>query len=237
MTVAICDDEQVICEQIENLIKKEKPNCQIILFSSGEDLLNTTYHFDIIFLDIQMEGINGMETARRLRNQKEEVILIFISGFKEYVFEAFDVSAFHYLLKPIEEIKFMEIFAKAVAELEKKKNSEEAFLIKSKGRTILVDKKTILYIESQNRMINIHTTKETVRIYSDMKMLEQELGNGFYRCHRGYIVNLGYIAEYGRETISLTNGEVLYLSRRKYREFVKRYMDYLQYGGVLLEFF
>ena len=85
-----------------------------------------------------------METARRLRNQKEEVILIFISGFKEYVFEAFDVSAFHYLLKPIEEIKFMEIFAKAVAELEKKKNSEEAFLIKSKGRTILVDKKTIL---------------------------------------------------------------------------------------------
>ena len=90
------------------------------MFSSGEDLLNTTYHFDIIFLDIQMEGINGMETARRLRNQKEEVILIFISGFKEYVFEAFDVSAFHYLLKPIEEIKFMEIFAKAVAELEKK---------------------------------------------------------------------------------------------------------------------
>lgn len=184
-----------------------------------------------------MEGINGMETARRLRNQKEEVILIFISGFKEYVFEAFDVSAFHYLLKPIEEIKFMEIFAKAVAELEKKKNSEEAFLIKSKGRTILVDKKTILYIESQNQMINIHTTKETVRIYSDMKMLEQELGNGFYRCHRGYIVNLGYITEYGRETISLTNGEVLYLSRRKYREFVKRYMDYLQYGDVLLEFF
>lgn len=103
MTIAICDDEKIICSQVEKLVKNQEPNCDIKLFDSGEELLKEQGKFDIIFLDIQMDGINGIETARILRNKKEETILIFITGIKEYVFEAFDVSAFHYLLKPIEE--------------------------------------------------------------------------------------------------------------------------------------
>ena len=84
-------------------------------------------------------------------------------------------------------------------------------------------------------MVNFHTTKEILKIYFDMGELEKRLGEGFYRCHRGYIVNMGYITEYGKDTISLTNRETIYLSRRKYKEFVKTYMDYLRNGGILLE--
>ncbi len=235
MTIGICDDEKAICEQIEKLIKKEEPNCDTEQFTSGRELLKKKKDFDVIFLDIQMDGINGIEVARTLRDQKEKAILIFITGTKEYVFEAFDVSAFHYLLKPIEEKKFIEVFHRAAAESERKKEKEETVFIKSKGRNVIVNKKDILYIESQNRMVNFHTTKEILEIYFDMSDLEKRLGKDFYRCHRGYIVNMGYVTEYGKDTISLTNGETIYLSRRKYKEFVKAYMDYLRNGGILLE--
>ena len=231
MTIAICDDEKPICEQVEKLVKKQMPDCNTELFASGEALLKETNVFDIIFLDIQMDDINGIQAARMLRNKKEEALLIFITGLKEYVFEAFDVSAFHYLLKPIEEKKFAEVFAKAVSEAEKKRGlTEEPFFMKSNGKTIILNRNHILYVESQNRMVNFHTTNECLELYSDMRDLEQQLGRNFYRCHRGYIVNMGHIAEYEKDRISLTIG----LSRRKYKEFVKVYMDYLKKGGALL---
>ena len=235
MTIAICDDEKPICEQVEKLVKKQMPDCNTELFASGEALLKETNVFDIIFLDIQMDDINGIQAARMLRNKKEEALLIFITGLKEYVFEAFDVSAFHYLLKPIEEKKFAEVFAKAVSEAEKKRGlTEEPFFMKSNGKTIILSRNHILYVESQNRMVNFHTTNECLELYSDMRDLEQQLGRNFYRCHRGYIVNMGHIAEYEKDRISLTNGETIGLSRRKYKEFVKVYMDYLKKGGALL---
>lgn len=238
MTIAICDDEKTICEQVEKLVKKQMPDCHTELFASGEALLKETKVFDIIFLDIQMDGINGIQAARTLRNKNEEALLIFITGLKEYVFQSFDVSAFHYLLKPIEEKKFEEVFAKAVAKAEKKRGlAEEPFFIKLNGKTIILNRNHILYVESQNRMVNFHTTNECLETYSDMRDLEQQLGRNFYRCHRGYIVNMGHIAEYGKDSISLTNGETICLSRRKYKEFVKVYMDYLRKGGVLLESF
>lgn len=235
MTIAICDDEKAVCDQLEQFVKQQAPGCGIKLFASGEELLRDREKFDIIFLDIQMQGINGIEAAKTLRNKKDEAILIFITGIKDYVFEAFDVSAFHYLLKPVEEIKFAKVFARAAAEAERRKEQEEEpFFIKSKGRNIILNRKEVLYIESQNRMVYIHTVKEVFKLYFDMGELEKQLGNHFYRCHRGYIVNMEYIAEYGRDTISLANGESIYLSRRKYKEFVKTYMDYLRNGGVLL---
>lgn len=109
------------------------------------------------------------------------------------------------------------------------------FFLKVKGRHMILNRNHILYVESQNRTVNVHTTKEILNVYFDMGELERRLGSGFYRCHRGYLVNMGYITGYERDSISLTNGETIYLSRRKYKEFVKTYMDYLRNGGVLLE--
>ena len=116
MTAAICDDEKILCDQLEKWIKKQAPDCDLALFTSGEALLREKKDFDIIFLDIRMEGIDGIETAKRLRSRRAETILIFITGIKEHVFDAFDVSAFHYLLKPVDEEKFAEVFARAAAE-------------------------------------------------------------------------------------------------------------------------
>ena len=107
--IAIVDDEKVIKEQIKKMIEKKQTNCVIDTYSSGEEVLRSDKYYDITFLDIQMEGMNGIDTARALRQKAEDMVLIFITGVKEYVFDAFDVAAFHYLIKPIEENKFWEV--------------------------------------------------------------------------------------------------------------------------------
>jgi len=95
LNIAICDDEKIVRLQIKGLIEKQKADGNLELYETGEELLAVGKHFDVVFLDIQMEGMNGIDTARALREQNEETVLIFITGIKEYVFDAFDVAAFH----------------------------------------------------------------------------------------------------------------------------------------------
>lgn len=233
MNIAICDDEKIVRQQIKGLIEKQKADCDLELYETGEELLAAGKHFDMVLLDIQMEGINGIDTARTLREQNEETVLIFITGIKEYVFDAFDVAAFHYLLKPIEENKFMEVFDRAVKEAEKRKEKgQKQLFIKTRQRNITLEQKNILYIENRGRKAEIHTVDETIEIYAAMIELEKQLGGEFYRCHRGYLVNMAYITEYSNDSIRLSDGESIYLAKEKYNEFVKEYMRYLRNGGT-----
>ena len=231
LNIAICDDEKVIREQIKELAEKEMPDVCAGLYETGDALLAAGKQFDIVFLDIQMEGTDGIETAKRLRQRDEDTILIFITGIREYVFEAFDVAAFHYLLKPIEEDKFREVFGRAEKELEKRKSKRrETVFVKTRNRSFTLEKDSILYVESRAKKVEIHTREETIEAYASMNELEAQLGEGFYRCHRGYLVNMAYVAEYDSESITLNNGEYVYLAKEKYGEFVKAYMRYLRNG-------
>lgn len=229
LNIAVCDDEKIIREQIKGLLEKQEQNSLIELYVTGDELLASGKSFDIVFLDIQMDGKNGIETAKALREKNAETILIFITGLREYVFEAFDVAAFHYLLKPIEECKFVEVFLRAKRELERrKKKRQEPLFIKTGKRSITLEKRNILYVESMGKKVGIHTINQTIEAYASMNELEGQLGGSFYRCHRGYLVNLAYVAEYNRQSITLNNGECIYLSKERYGEFVKTYMRFLR---------
>lgn len=235
MNIAVVDDEAVIRQQIHGLIKKQKPDFSISDFATGEELLAAGKEFDIVFLDIHMEGMDGIEAARTLRQRNENVVLIFISGIKEYVFEVFDVSAFHYLLKPIEEQKFRKVLGRAAEEAEKRKGQRERqIFIRTKNRGYTLNVSSILYIESKAKKVEIYTVdmEDTIEAYATMDELEGQLGNSFYRCHRGYLVNMAHIARYDSDSIILSNGGKVYLTKKKHGEFVKEYMWYLQNGGV-----
>ena len=231
LNIAICDDEKAIREQINELIEKEKLGVCSEHYETGDSLLAAGKQFDIVFLDIQMDGTDGIETARKLRERDEDTILIFITAIREYVFKAFDVAAFHYLLKPIEEDKFHEVFQRAKRDLEKrKKQQRETIFIKTRNRSFTLEKDSILYIESRAKKVEIHTTGEIIEAYASMNEMEGQLGESFYRCHRGYLVNMAYVAEYDSESVTLNNGEYVYLAKEKYGEFVKAYMRYLRNG-------
>lgn len=233
LKIAVCDDEPVFVEQISDRIKKYMPDCTIYNFFSSEDLLLQEEIFDIYFLDIQMEKMNGIEAARKLRELDEESIIVFITGAKEYVFEAFDVAALHYLVKPVADEKLQEALNRAKREIEKKQNrSSKQIFIKTRNKNITLDIADILYLENEMRKIVAHTVKGELSFYGVMADMERETGAGFFRCHRGYLVNLSYVAEYDTENITLTNGEKIYLSKDRYHDFVKQYMRYLRNGGV-----
>ncbi|MBR1741419.1 MAG: response regulator transcription factor [Lachnospiraceae bacterium] len=235
MKIAICDDEREICEEIRDLLfMYGRKDFSVELFESGDALLSSDERFDLIFLDIQMTGTNGIETARIIREIKESTVLIFITGIKEYVFDAFDVRAFHYLLKPVDKEKFVEVFGRAVEEAKKnmEANDKRTLHIKTRTNHFTIEHKSILYLENQGRKVKIHTGEKVIEVYAVMNELEQQLGKGFYRCHRGYLVNMDYISEYDHTSIMLRNGESVYLAKERYGEFIREYMRYLKSGGA-----
>lgn len=229
MDIAVVDDEKAIREHIYGLVEEQQSESRIEAYATGEELLASGKRFDIVFLDIQMEGMNGIETARGLREKQADTVLVFVTSIKDYVFDAFDLYAFQYLLKPIDERKFAEVLERAVREATKKKERRVLFI---KSRNLTLDQSEILYIESRAKKVEIHTVRQTIEIYAAMDELEGQLGDEFYRCHRAYIVNMDCITEYDSESITLTNGDRVYLTKKKYGEFVKAYMWHLQNGGV-----
>lgn len=233
MNIAICDDEKVIIKQVRDMIIGQLADCQISEYESGKELLSSGKSFDIIFLDIQMENMNGIQAAKELRKKEEDSIIIFITALKEYVFDAFDVSAFHYILKPIEADKINEVLKRALEKIRRRDSDKKRqIFIKTRymNRTLNVDE--ILYMENQKRKVIIYTEKEKIEFYAVMSELKEQVGERFYRSHRGYLVNMAYIAEYNMDTIWLSNGNRVYLSKDKYQDFVKQYMRYLRNGGV-----
>ena len=174
MNIAVVDDEEVIREQINGFIKKRNPDFNTSDFATGEELLAADTEFDIIFLDIQMEGMGGIEAAKTIRQSNADRVIIFITGIKEHVFEAFDVSAFHYLLKPIAEQKFMEVLDRAIEEAGKRKGQKERqIFIRTKNQGYTLKRNSILYIENRGKKVEIHTTdmEDIVETYAGMEEL------------------------------------------------------------------
>ena len=238
MRIAVCDDDRTIREELFRLIQKQVPEADIMEYQSGEELINARGNFDIYFLDIEMGEVSGMDIARRIREQEENgrqrSIIIFVTGYREYMEAAFDVNAFHYLIKPIDKEKFFEVFNRAWKEVSVSKEQEKKYIIiKSLGAQQKLFLKDICYIESGNKKVIFHTTDKTLEAYGKMEELENELGNTFYRCHRCYLVNMEKISAYNADNIQVINGDTLILARKKYADFIKTYMRYVKNGGIV----
>ncbi len=237
MRIAICDDEKNIRELIGDKVAKQYPEAEIVFFSSGEELFLSDKSIDILLLDIQMSGRNGMEIAKELRKKDKNEILIFVTAVEEYVFQAFDVGAFHYIVKPIDDAKFTDVLHRAMDEWNlkssntKAKESEERYLmINSGGVHTKVIFNDIVYAEVFNRKIVIHKLDDTIEYYGKMSDLESLAGDSFFRPHRAYLINFKYVEKYDATTIYLERGTVL-MAKQNYPEFVKKYMKYIQKRG------
>lgn len=237
LSIAVCDDEIIECCNIAGKIRKileemEVP-CTLRQFNSGQDLLHSTEDFDIIFLDIIMKDLDGMGTARIVREKAFEKILIFVSSSREYVFEAYDVEAFQYLLKPVDEKKLKRVLQKAVLKSEK---HPQEFIIVSKERQrkkLFLD--NIYYFEIIGRTVDIHGADGIFTYYKQISVLENQLrGKGFFRCHKSYLINLKHVDGYNRQEVLLDNGERIVIAKRRYEEFCKEILEYMRTNGGVL---
>lgn len=226
MRIAICDDEEniriVLAEKLRNMVS----TAEILLYSSGESLL-TASPPDILLLDIQMPGQSGMEIAQELRRRNGKMILIFVTALEEYVFQAFDVGAFHYLVKPFPDEKFAAVLQNAVRRYWEQTATvqEPDILIKAGGVHTKVRWDDVVYAEVFNRKVLIHSTHGNIEYYGKLSSLEQQAGEDFFRSHRAYLVHFKYVVKYDSSMIYLENGSAL-MAKQRYRDFVKQYLRY-----------
>lgn len=234
LSVAVCDDEMLDCCNMAKDIKEilDETGIPFIVrqFSSGRDLLNAIENFDIVFLDIMMCGINGMRTAQLLRDKSFDKILVFISASRDYVFQAYDVEAFQYLVKPVDHLKLERVLQRAVKKLGN--DSQEFMMIHQDRRKKKLYLRDIYYFEIKGRVVSVHGVEGCFDYYEQMGTLEDELkGKGFFRCHKSFLVNLKYVDSYNRQEIFLDTGEKITIAKRRYEAFCQEIMEYMKRSG------
>lgn len=171
-----------------------------------------------------------MKTAQILREKSFEKILIFMSVSRDYVFEAYDVEAFQYLVKPVDSLKLERVLQRAVKKLE---DHSQEFIIINQDRT---RKKLILseiyYFEIRGRVISVHGVDGISDYYEQLGILEQELkGKGFFRCHKSFLINLKYVDSYNRQEVILDTGEKIPIAKRRYETFCHEILEYMKKSG------
>ncbi|MFZ2258857.1 MAG: LytTR family DNA-binding domain-containing protein [Clostridiaceae bacterium] len=196
LKIAVCDDIDSERQLLISMIKAEYATCECTPYDSGEALLwdfENGKHHDIFFLDIYMNGINGVEVAKRIRSSNPDALLIFVSSSNDFYRESYDLYAFNYLIKPMVKEKLSEVLHHATVHLGKEMNPVVQFSFDNDLYTIRCSQ--LLYLVSDKHIVNFHMTNgETLKSYGKMDDLISQLpAKVFVRCHQSYIVNLKHV--------------------------------------------
>lgn len=230
MRIAVCDDERQYCEQMQLTIEKMYQSLDVIVdtYQTGRELLHqfATRKYDVIFLDIEMPGIDGISLARKLREIDEELRLVFLTSHVEYALKGYEVQALRYLTKPVQEDKLKEVLSYVMEQI----RNQKKIWIKTDAGEERVSVSDILYLEAQNQNILICTAEQSYVVRYNLRDYERELReSGFFRIHRGYLVSLGKITAVRKNEVTLEGGISLPLSRTRERslkealyQFIKR---------------
>lgn len=240
MKIAICDDDKNAIDILIKKIQLQGKHDDVSPFeNAGEMTPEKMREFDLIFLDIEMDGMDGMELANLLRARQEDIsvrsfgslpLIVFVTGYKEYMGRAFSVHAFDYLIKPVSDEVFHESYNRARKYIDSICKEDAVLSIKNGGKTYTIIISDIKYVESQNRKNIIHFKNgDTFEYYGSINDLEYELDKRFFRIHKGYIVNMMYIQKYDRGSVTVGTDETLMMSKYRYQDFVTAYMNYLRW--------
>mgnify|MGYP002511982642 CR=1 FL=1 len=200
--IAVCDDEKNIRSYLVSLIEKQGRECSIMEYASADAYLSDAKEHNLIFLDIEMggsgAGLDGMGLVRHIRGMEaqKQSIIIFVTGYEKYVYDAFDVGAFQYLIKPVDEQKFAEVFIRAVEQIvSEAEQRKKKLVIQYGGGGKAIPLNDIYYMESRNHNIVLYLKDGNkacggrLEYYAKIGDLEEELAGQFYRIHRGYLLS------------------------------------------------
>ncbi len=235
INIGICDDETYISEKIEQRVKEffwnKDISISVLHYSSGEELLKSSQEIeiDILFLDIGMPGIDGIETARTLRAHHYKGFLVFITILKEMVFRSFEVQPFDYLIKPVEDEYFKKTMERLYRSMQDK---EKANLLVQRGYEYdIIAFQDIICCEIIDRKVYLHLKSgKVIDYYDKIENLAKKLDGRFYRCHRSYLINLNYLKSCKNNTAYMENGEEIPVSRLRRKEFSNAVLQYMKEG-------
>lgn len=227
MRVAICDDEKIFRDELKSAVfaYSDKHRLEIVAdeFTSGEHLLKSNEKYDIIFLDYKMNGIDGLDTARALRDRNVACTIIFLTSYPSFVYESFEVGTFRFFKKPLEPEKLHRAFD----DYFKRFGTSYPIPLTIDRETRCVETKDIIYLEADNKCCFIHLATETLHCAKTMAVIGRMLPkNHFYQIHKAFIVNLNYIDRYDNEYIYFKNKARVHISRKYWTSFKAAYMHY-----------
>jgi len=212
---------------VSDFFRKKNREISLRMFSSGEELLNYNGQIDILFLDIQMKAMDGMETARRLRADKFRGFLVFITVLKEMVFQSFEVQAYDYLVKPVDKKQFEKTMERLYVSMQNA--SEDSLLVQKRYEGRIIPKDEIVFCEIIDRKIYLNLASgEVVDYYERIENLETKLDNRFYRSHRSYLINLEHLKGYKNGIAYMDNGKEIPVSRLRSKEFSGVVLQYMK---------
>lgn len=231
MKVAVCDDEDTfrekLCEYLQPYLKKY-PEILVSSFSCGHDILKAYEQgdsFDILLLDIQMEDLDGVEVAKRIRQKDKNIILIFITSYLSFISDTFRVGAFQFLVKPVNQSDFCRDFERAI---EQYKIIHFKYVIKWLGETAALEISEIFYIEAYSRHLFIYTENDRFECIGKLSEEVKRLRSyHFVRCHQGYLVNMEYIKLIDKASILLKNSRQIPMSKYFAVQVKEAFNDYL----------
>lgn len=235
MKIIICDDQKSEYLQLRELLdkycKERYFDLDVQYFSSGKELIESQIEeVDLFFLDVEMPGLNGIETGKEIRKRNKNCEIVFVTNYIQYALQGYEVQAFRYLLKPIDGNHFTEI---ADHLFEKIRKSSSFIQIKGRSDTKRVLIGDIVYAETSQRHLLIHTKNQRIDCYQTMEKLEESLSqHGFYRCHHAYLVSMEEIAQIKGNDAVLKDGTVIPISKAKKKQFKQVLTDY--WGGKFL---
>ena len=230
--VAICDDESIIRQQlflyIKNLEREWGEPFSVACFASGEQLLEgMAPDTQILLLDIQMDGVSGMETARKLRETYPDLCLIFVTTMTQFALEAFDVHAFGFVPKPLLYEPVAKLLREAVGTLRDRAGASLA--LKGNDQVVVFPTNDILYFEVYGRTMLVVSTHGQETFNIPLRDVERQVaGMGFLRCHKSFLVNAFHIQEIGLTSVFLSNGQEIALSKHRRAQFLLEYSQYIR---------
>lgn len=234
MRITICDDEETQRSLLESCVREwgklRQLETDIVLAGNAEQFLFLweEKRGDIVLLDIDMPGSDGLSLARRLRGQGETAQIIFVTGLAEYALEGYDVEAVSYLIKPVARERLFACLDKA---LERSGREAPVLLLETPGGMARVRVRDICYLESDAHDTWVHCVqgREPVRCRAGIRQLEERLeqqGGSFFKIHRSYLVNLAYVNSIGKKEAMMDTGEALPVARNRWEALNRAYLDY-----------
>ena len=230
--VAIVDDSVKDAEFVQGILnswaEQRQANIQAEVFPSAEAFLfryAEDKDWNILLLDIEMGAMDGVSLAKKIRQENNSVQIVFITGFADYISEGYEVSALHYLMKPVKQDKLFAVLDRAVAAMQR---TERVILLPVGGEMLRLPISQVQYVEAFSHTVAIGTGIDTIQIKMPISEVEKLLGDGFIRCHRSYLVGLKHIARLSKTEVILDNGKALPLSRSAaplvHKVFISYYM-------------